>query len=610
MSFLENKYKPWSLAWIIQRVIVVVRERRMPQLSHVFGLKAHKPLKHACEKPNKKSAKHRIKLPMMEIHIPEEEKNANLINSYFDKIYLLNLKHRSDKRLKSIYQLQQMGINAWIVDGINGFEEPFISDYEKYKAIPLGEKDAHKLELKYQRKMISSPGGWGVLLSKKQIFQHALENNYDRILVLQDDLFFIEKFHQKFEEFIRIIDDDWKIIALGATQHIWNVPTSLFYPDPAIREFDPGQKFYYPLNTDGAFALAYDRSVFQLIIDEIDKMNCSFDSGAVRTIYRNFQKKCFVCQPNLIIADVSTSDIRGGRDQEEFSVKKKWNLELYDRQKYQDELVSVIMPAYNAELTIEKSIRSILQQTYRNIELIVADDGSKDRTADVVQRIAEEDNRVILIRNRENRGCYYVRNDALRRSKGHYIAIQDADDVSLGNRLEKQLIPIVSGNAMIVAGHIIRSNKNIDYFNLENEARLLEIICEQDPDVDEECRKDRQKGRIGLNTTMFHRKVFTTYGLFWENRFGSDAEIIERVMYKKAGIIQPDSDQTIHGYFSKCRILPEIYTILDDVVLISPEMNNENLSNLYDIKGLARKEFRKTYRDVLLNNPDYHYPVF
>ena len=609
MSFITNKYKPWTPVWFVQRVIVVLKEGRMPQLGHLFGFKPYKPREPVPAKKHNKIKKAPVELSMMEIHIPEEIRNANRINSYFDKIYLLNLKHRSDKRLKSIFQLKQMGINAWIVDGINGFEEPYLSRYEKYKAIPLGQKNAHPLEIKYQRKMISSPGGWGVLESKKLIFRHAMENNYNRILILQDDLFFIEDFHRKFEEFISIIDDDWKIMGLGATQHSWNVPTSLFYNDPNIREYDPGQKLYYPLNTDGAFALAYDRSVFPMILEEIEKMNCSFDSGAVREVYRNYRKKCYICQPNLIIADVSTSDIRGSRDQEEFSAKKRWHLELYDRQQYHDELVSVIMPAFNAENTIEKSIRSILQQSYRNLEIIVADDGSTDNTADVVQRIADEDSRVILIRNRENRGCYFVRNDALRQSKGRYIAIQDADDISLANRIEKQLIPLVSGNALIVAGHIIRSNKNIGFFNLENEARLLEII-RQDVTEDVSAGHDSAKKRIGLNTTMFHRKLFQEYGLFWENRFGSDSEIIERVMFKKAGIILEDSDQTIHGYFSKHRHLPEIYTIIDDVLLISPEMNNENLSNLYDIKGLARKEFREKYREVLLNQPGHHYPGF
>ena len=161
------------------------------------------------------------------------------------------------------------------------------------------------------------------------------------------------------------------------------------YKDPGIKDYDPDQKFYFPMKTDGAFALGYDRSVFQFIIDRIDKMNCSFDSGPVRNVYEEYPHKCFVCQPNLIIADVSTSDIRGGRNQEDFSLKMKWDLRLYDREVH-DELVSVIMPAYNAEATIAESIRSVLKQSHKNLELIIVDDGSIDNTEAIVRQLASD----------------------------------------------------------------------------------------------------------------------------------------------------------------------------------------------------------------------------
>lgn len=608
MKFLEYKYSPWSLKWFLQRTIIVFKERRLPQIG-IFAGRKHTNFTEARPAKSRNYLNKFRPLSMVEVKIPEAQKQENLINTYFDRIYLLNLRHRSDKRLKSIYQLKKMGINAWIVDAIDGFQEPYRSEYEQYKALPLGGEDAHPLELKYNRKMITSPGGWGVLKSKKLIFLDALKNNYNRILVLQDDLFFIEDFHKKFEEFIKIIDEDWKVVGLGATQHVWNVPSCLFYTDNKITEYDPSQKFYFPLNTDGAFALGYDRTVFQELIDEIDKMNCSFDSGAVRAIYRNYRKKCFVSQPNLIIADVSTSDIRSGRNQADFSAKMKWDLPRYDCSKHEEELVSVIMPAYNAAETIEKSIRSVLMQTHRNLELIVADDGSTDGTADVVEKIAAEDARVRLLRNAENRGCYFVRNDALRASKGNYIAIQDADDLSLKDRLEKQMIPIVSGNALIVVGKIIRSNQNIEFFDPSDDNTLIKFInnpVQNDQDGDQEAFKKRP----GLNTTMFHRSIFSEYGLFWENRFGSDAEIIERVIFKKTGVVQTDEEQTIHGHFSRYPALPEIYSVIDDVLLISPEMNRENLSNLYHVKGMERKEFRKKYREVLLGNADYQYPAF
>jgi len=338
MRFLENIYKPYSIKWFIQRTIMIVKERRLPQIGYFLRLKPKEITRVQESKPTESLRTvadiqyNNTYLPISrsEVKIPESQKKSNLINTYFDCIYLLNLKNRSEKRLKSILQLEKTGINAWIVDGIDGYQQPHKEEYEQYYNLPLYEKDAHPLEFRLKRKCISSPGAWGVLKSKKMIFLDAHKNQYRRILILQDDLIFIKDFHSRFSSFINNIDDDWKIIALGATQHKWDIPDYLSYQDQAIKDYDPHQKFYYPLITDGAFALGYDSSVFPLIIHEIDKMNCSFDSGAVRAVYAAYPGKCFVCQPNLIIADVSTSDIRSGRNQAEFSAKIKWDLSLYD----------------------------------------------------------------------------------------------------------------------------------------------------------------------------------------------------------------------------------------------------------------------------------------
>ncbi|MBD2809882.1 glycosyltransferase [Xenorhabdus sp. Vera] len=101
-------------------------------------------------------------------------------------------------------------------------------------------------------------------------------------------------------------------------------------------------------------------------------------------------------------------------------------------------VISIIMSAFNAEDSIEKSINSILSQTYKNFELIVSDDGSNDNTFNICQKLARKDNRIILI-NQKNIGLTKSLNRMLGIAKGIYIARQDADDISLSNRLEIQL---------------------------------------------------------------------------------------------------------------------------------------------------------------------------
>ena len=102
-------------------------------------------------------------------------------------------------------------------------------------------------------------------------------------------------------------------------------------------------------------------------------------------------------------------------------------------------LVSVIMPAYNAERYIEKSIRSVQRQTWPDWELIVLDDCSSDRTAEVAAGLAREDDRIRLYTNEQNLGVARTRNRGLELCRGDYVAFLDSDDAWRPEKLELQL---------------------------------------------------------------------------------------------------------------------------------------------------------------------------
>jgi succinoglycan biosynthesis protein ExoO len=113
-------------------------------------------------------------------------------------------------------------------------------------------------------------------------------------------------------------------------------------------------------------------------------------------------------------------------------------------------LVSVILPAYNAEKYIGEAIESVLKQTYPYFELIVVDDGSKDNTADVVKSF--NDNRIHLIQQLENKGVSEARNTGMEYAKGRWFAHIDADDQWLPERLEELIkIQLESGDGYFVA---------------------------------------------------------------------------------------------------------------------------------------------------------------
>ena len=102
-------------------------------------------------------------------------------------------------------------------------------------------------------------------------------------------------------------------------------------------------------------------------------------------------------------------------------------------------LVSVIMPAYNCEATIRMSIQSALRQTLDNLELIVVDDCSTDRTSDIIAELAITDLRLKHLTNPKNSGVASTRNRAIDASSGEFLAFLDSDDMWEPDKLEKQL---------------------------------------------------------------------------------------------------------------------------------------------------------------------------
>ena len=106
--------------------------------------------------------------------------------------------------------------------------------------------------------------------------------------------------------------------------------------------------------------------------------------------------------------------------------------------KLHTELVSVIIPAFNAAEHIRQTLNSVLAQTYQAIEVIVVDDGSADATGAIVEEFVKKDARFQLVRQ-SNAGVGAARNTAIRKARGKYIAPLDADDFWFPEKLEKQV---------------------------------------------------------------------------------------------------------------------------------------------------------------------------
>lgn len=189
-------------------------------------------------------------------------------------------------------------------------------------------------------------------------------------------------------------------------------------------------------------------------------------------------------------------------------------------------LVTVIMPAWNSENTVNKAAQSILNQTWRNLELLIVDDASTDSTWDVLQNIANSDVRVKIIRNEVNVGPYVSKNIALMQAKGEWITGHDADDWAHPNRLKDHIFEANSRNLHGSLAYMIRFTRDGFFSNISMSSSFT---------LGGTARK-------ALISCLFKRSVLIDQLGYWDSvRFGADSEMIyraEKVLGDNFGVVQ------------------------------------------------------------------------
>ena len=125
-----------------------------------------------------------------------------------------------------------------------------------------------------------------------------------------------------------------------------------------------------------------------------------------------------------------------------------------------DNLVSVIMPTYNAGKYLADSIESVLCQTHSNLELLITDDYSTDNTRDILEAFAKKDKRVNVLYLTKNSGPGIARNKSIERAKGRYIAFCDCDDRWFPDKLEKQIAHMTRKDCALCSSSYLICNEN------------------------------------------------------------------------------------------------------------------------------------------------------
>lgn len=166
------------------------------------------------------------------------------------------------------------------------------------------------------------------------------------------------------------------------------------------------------------------------------------------------------------------------------------------------EKISIIIPTYNREKLIKRSIQSVLKQTYKNIEIIVVDDASTDNTKKVVKSIRNK--KVKYIRLDKNQGACHARNIGLEKATGEYIAFQDSDDIFHNEKLEEQLKNLKKNKADLDFCKIC-INQNDTSFLVPNEQQ--EINIKENKILDELCNGNF----ISTQAILVKKDVFKKY---------------------------------------------------------------------------------------------------
>ena len=152
----------------------------------------------------------------------------------------------------------------------------------------------------------------------------------------------------------------------------------------------------------------------------------------------------------------------------------------------QQPLLSIVMPAYNAEKYITESVNSILSQTYKNFELLIADDCSTDWTKEILSSF--NDSRISFHHNEINQGYLKTCNKLFSLCKGELVTFQDADDISVADRIEIQVnefskdkeLGICTSNSMMIdsEGKKIMSRRwVIDYEKFRTDSKYESLLC-------------------------------------------------------------------------------------------------------------------------------------
>lgn len=200
-------------------------------------------------------------------------------------------------------------------------------------------------------------------------------------------------------------------------------------------------------------------------------------------------------------------------------------------------LVSVVMPVYNRENFVERAIQSVLNQTYKNFEFIIVDDGSTDLTYQVLLKYAQKDNRIKVFKLEKNQGISKARNEALKHVQGKYFTTIDSDDMAYPSWLQKGVAFMEQNEDVVI------SFPKADYYD--------ESIGALNEDFPQNNKIRHLIYRSIANIGAFYRYDFLKkYNIYYNKNYvsGEDYDFIMQFIMNGGKISVIDSKETLMLY--------------------------------------------------------------
>ena len=241
------------------------------------------------------------------------------------------------------------------------------------------------------------------------------------------------------------------------------------------------------------------------------------------------------------------------------------------------EKISIIIPTYNREKLIIRSISSILNQTYHNIEVILIDDGSTDNTKKIISQI--KDKRFRYIKLRKNKGSNVARNIGIQKAIGNYITFQDSDDFFHSDKLEKQI------------NNLRKYNSDFDFCKMR-----IHINNKK-----KEIHPNKKQEKKILNNETINELC--------NGNFISTQSMLVKKSYIKKYLFDPEFPR-LQDYDLVLRMLPNMKVSYTREILIELYRQNDSISNSQKKYKKAKELLLKKKYRIKCNKKNKYYNLF